>query len=232
MQKTLTNKVNYLIFLEAHGEYLRLTHIVHDHLNLEGKLAILTETRPSSIETVALQEYADKRLKKEKVKKKDIIEKAKNMKGTFYKYAFQRNMDIIDFAVKEKVDFKIVPTDMRYSNKIYQKFKEEDTVFPKLLETCPKFDKYKIDFYEEQAFGAWYTLEKIKELEEQGFKSFVQSVGVEHHPPLEHYLFQTERNIKFSFLTNDFRIHYWQLMAFFIPEYRGKYCLHCGKKNY
>lgn len=220
-------KRSCIIFLENHRENTSLQPYLKE-LDLEGKVAILTENRPYSKQAKALQGYAKALQNNILIQKSDLLHIVENSQD-YFQFCFERQIELIEHAMNTKTDFRIVPLDVRSSKKIYARFKEEDLVFPELLANAPKLEQKKIDFFEEHAFGAWYVRKKINELEKQGFNLFIYSVGYSHYASLAYYL--KDKNLKIIPLESKYEdISYFKMLAFFLLENRGKYCLHCGNE--
>ncbi len=221
------SEIRCIILLENHGEPVNLTSCLKE-LNLEGKLVIMTENRPYSKQTKALQRYARALQNNMPVQKLDLLHIVRNSQD-YFKHCFGRQMELIEYAVNTKKGFRIVPLDVRSSKRKYAQFKEEDTLFKKILANSPKLEDKEVAFFEEHAFGAWYTLKRINELEKQGFNSFIYSVGYSHHASLARYL--KDKNPEIILLNiKDKNRSYFRMLAFFLPENRGEYCLHCGNE--
>ncbi len=221
-------KANCLIFLEDHSIESSIGDLAEKYLNLEGKLAILTENRPYSKQNKALQAYASA-LKTGKTMSKATLYSLVRASKDYFKPGFNRQIELIDFAHDRNLEFLAVPIDGRFSKKVHEQFLEEDKLFSRLLKEHSVLDKRTADFFEEHALGAWYTQKKINQLKSEGFSSFVGSIGYSHYASLAFYLAPT--NPKFILLPQEnLVISYYRMLAFFLPEFREKFCLYCGKQ--
>lgn len=219
-------KVKHLIFLEDHSEPFQITPIVKKWLGLEGKLAVLTENRPYSKQNMALQKYASSLRQDAGISRQDFIEVVKGSKD-YYQHCLERQIELVEFAAALNQEFAVVPLDIRSSKKAYSQFKVEDILFRELCKKYFDLSKKEIQFFEEHALGAWYTGKTISRLEKEGFSSFVYSVGYSHYASLARYLM--DKSCHFVFLPKSKPVNsYYRMIAFFLPECSGDFCVHCG----
>lgn len=219
-------KSSCLIFLEDHSLESTIHNLAAKYLNINGKLAILAENRPYSKQNKALQAYVNA-LKSGKTMPKAKLYSLVDGSEDYFKSCFDRQIELIDFAYNQHLEFSVVPIDWRSSQKMHRQFLE-DKIFKQLLKEHSKIDDNTLSFFEEHAFGAWYAQKKIDQLKNAGFSSFVGSVGYSHHASLACYL--APLNPKFILLPQEKLIpSYYRMLAFFLPQFRGKFCLYCGK---
>lgn len=158
---------------------------------------LLTETSPSSFAIKMIKERL-RDLNENKAKPRSFyIEEAWRTKW-FWKEAFNRMLFFAEYLSGCFEKFKIIGVDPRVSNLGFKDFKKEDKIFKKLLAVRGEFlENIHEKFLEEQAYMAWYIAKKVAELENQGFKQFVFSVGHLHYAALRKYLPAPNRDIEF-----------------------------------
>ena len=190
-------KTSMIIYLEDHTVSYLCKDDLPKRLHSGIPTCLLTETSPNSFVIKMLKERL-KDLSCHKAKPRSFYMGEAWRTRWFWKEAFNRMLFFAEYLSHCFEKFTIVGVDPRVSNLCFQNFRKTDNFFKKAL--CDNKDileNIHKGFLEEQAFMAWYIAEKVSELEKQGFRQFVFSVGHLHYAALRKYLAAPNRDIKF-----------------------------------